>query len=341
MKVCPVCKSNYASTLTFCPRDGERLTDEPGSIIGTTLEGQYYIEEWIGSGGLGDVYRARHVLLGDRVAIKVLSKRLANHPEALRRLLREGQAARRFRHPNMVTIYDLRASNGLAYLVMEYIEGCTMTQLLNHHGPFTPVEAFHLIEPVAQALNAAHQMGVVHRDLKLDNIMVLNSAADAPVVKLLDLSIAKINDQAMTALTHNDQLLGSPAYMSPEQCGRPCNDGGPNVDGRADIYSLAIVYFTLVTGRLPFIANSFHDYIELHVNATPPEIHQVRADVSPHVSRVIARALAKSRADRWDSCEEFINALRSALLADYLPAHNHAPQTEHRDDETRVDEEQA
>src|SRR5881392_4479268 len=142
MKYCTVCKAKYDDSVSFCAVDGEVLEDDPSSIVGTVLDGQYQIEALLGKGGMGAVFRARHILLGDKVAIKVLPPQMRNNAEWLRRFRREGQAARRFRHPNAVTVYDLRTtSDGLIYMVMEFVEGHTLDAELKRRGRFSPLEA--------------------------------------------------------------------------------------------------------------------------------------------------------------------------------------------------------
>src|SRR5882762_3584219 len=198
MKYCPSCKAKYEDDVSFCAVDGEVLEDDPSSIVNTVLDGQYQIESLLGKGGMGAVFRARHILLGDRVAIKVLPREMRSNAEWLRRFRREGQAARRFRHPNAVTVYDLRtASDGTIYMVMEYVEGHTLDAELKKRGRFTPAEAFEILEPIMRVLNTAHSMGLVHRDLKPENIMIgKDGAGGEPVVKLLDLGIAKMREIA-------------------------------------------------------------------------------------------------------------------------------------------------
>src|SRR3982751_2064351 len=157
MKYCPVCNAKYEDDTSFCASDGEVLENDPTSIVASVLDGQYHVEALLGKGGMGAVYRARHILLGDRVAIKVLPPQMRNNAEWLRRFRREGQAARRFRHPNSVQVYDLRTtSDGLIYMVMEYVEGRTLDAELKAKGRFTPREAFSALEPVMSVLNAAH-----------------------------------------------------------------------------------------------------------------------------------------------------------------------------------------
>src|ERR671924_2341154 len=197
MKYCTACKAKYDDSVSFCSVDGEVLEADPASIVDTVLDGQYQMEALLGKGGMGAVYRARHILLGDRVAIKVLPPEVRNNAEWLRRFRREGQAARRFRHPNAVTVYDLRtAADGTIYMVMEYVEGQTLDHELKTRGRFTAAEAFDILSPIMSVLDTAHAMGVVHRDLKPENIMIGNAENGTPVVKLLDLGIAKLREIA-------------------------------------------------------------------------------------------------------------------------------------------------
>src|ERR671929_7255 len=157
MKYCTVCNAKYDDSVSFCATDGEVLEDDPTALVGSVLDGQYHIESMLGKGGMGAVYKARHILLGDKVAIKVLPPQMRNNAEWLRRFRREGQAARRFRHPNAVTVYDLRTtSDGLIYMVMEFVEGHTLDVELKRRGRFTPREAFETLEPITSVLNAAH-----------------------------------------------------------------------------------------------------------------------------------------------------------------------------------------
>src|SRR5260370_38815166 len=174
MKYCLTCNEKFDDSISFCPKDGEVLEEDPTSVVGTVLDGQYQIEGILGKGGMGAVYRARHILLGDRVAIKLLPPEMRSNTEWLRRFQREGQAARRFRHPNAVTVYDLRtSSDGTIYLVMEYVEGHTLDAELKKRGRFLPADALAVLDPIMTVLNPAHAMAVVHPDLKPETIMTV------------------------------------------------------------------------------------------------------------------------------------------------------------------------
>ena len=326
MKYCTSCKAKYDDSVSFCSIDGEVLEADPASIVDTVLDGQYQMEALLGKGGMGAVYRARHILLGDRVAIKVLPPEVRTNAEWLRRFRREGQAARRFRHPNSVTVYDLRtAADGTIYMVMEYVEGHTLDHELKKRGRFTPAEALEILTPIMSVLETAHSMGVVHRDLKPENIMIGNPAENGErMVKLLDLGIAKMREIAgdnggNTALTMAGQVLGTPYYMSPEQWGEIPRDQNPEIDGRADIYSLGLVFYELISGRRCFAANTLHELRREHVVTTPKPLYQVVANVPRGFSGAIERATAKDRADRQSTAAELANELRAGLTTAVHP----------------------
>ncbi len=340
MKTCPKCGGDFDETLRFCPRDGEVLEDSPHALVGRVLDGQYEIEDFVASGGMGTVYRARHLLLGDRVAVKTLKPAMQSNSEWLRRFQREGRAARSFRHPNSVTVYDLRTSaDGLVYMVMEFVEGETLDRELGRRGRFTPAAALEVLEPVARVLEAAHPQGVVHRDLKPENVMLSRDAGGSPHVKLLDLGIAKLRDIADTrrldsgaaALTLAGQVLGTPYYMSPEQWGEIPRDGSSEIDGRADIYSLGVIFYELVAGRRPFGGKTLAEFRQAHVVASPPPLDQLDPNVPAGFARAVGRAMAKDRADRFLTAGEFVSELRDALS---LPHAAGAPKS--ADEHTRT-----
>lgn len=325
MKYCTACNTKYEDSVSFCALDGEVLEADPASIVNTVLDGQYQMEALLGKGGMGAVYRARHILLGDRVAIKVLPPEVRNNAEWLRRFRREGQAARRFRHANAVTVYDLRtAADGTIYMVMEYVEGHTLDHAIKTRGRFSAAEAFEVLTPIMSVLDTAHSMGVVHRDLKPENIMIGKAENGPPAVKLLDLGIAKLHEIAgdensgNTALTMAGQVLGTPYYMSPEQWGEIPRDGNVEIDGRADIYSLGLVFYEMILGRRCFSGNTLHELRREHVATTPKPLHEVAPEVPRAFSDAIERATAKDRADRQATAGMLASELRTAL--DSAPA---------------------
>ena len=321
MKYCSACKEKYDDSVSFCPVDGEVLEGDPGSIVNTVLDGQYQMEALLGKGGMGAVYRARHILLGDRVAIKVLPPEVRTNAEWLRRFRREGQAARRFRHPNSVTVYDLRtAADGTIYMVMEYVEGHTLDAELKKRGKFSAAEAFEVLTPVMSVLDTAHSMGVVHRDLKPENIMIGNPSGNGePVVKLLDLGIAKMREiagvdtQGNTALTMAGQVLGTPYYMSPEQWGEIPRDENPEIDGRADIYSLGLVFYEMIAGRRCYSGTTLNELRREHVSTPARPLCELVPSVPKGFSDAIQRATAKDRADRQPTASVLASELKAGL----------------------------
>ncbi|HWS88801.1 MAG TPA: protein kinase [Pyrinomonadaceae bacterium] len=319
MKFCSTCNKTFAEGQTFCPDDGEVLSESPESFVGRVIDGKYRVEGFIAQGGMGAVYRARHILLGDEVVIKTLRSEMRSNAEWLKRFQREGKAARAFRHPNSVTVYDLSSgSDGQVYMVMEYVEGHTLDKELKARGRFTPGEALEVLEPVADVLDAAHARGVVHRDLKPENIMLGSDGRGGTVVKVLDLGIAKIvggdvHATGVTSLTIAGQILGTPYYMSPEQWGELPRDGNAEVDGRTDVYSLGVIFFELVAGRKPLTGTTLPELRQKHVAVTPPPLGGAGAGVPEEFSLAVARAMAKDRADRPQTAGEFIEELRAAL----------------------------
>src|ERR1043165_682112 len=320
MKFCTTCNKTFVEGQTFCPDDGEVLQESPESFVGRVIDGKYRVEGFIAQGGMGAVYRARHILLGDEVVIKTLRSEMRSNAEWLKRFQREGKAARAFRHPNSVTVYDLSSgSDGQVYMVMEYVEGHTLDKELRARGRFTPAAALEVLEPVADVLDAAHARGVVHRDLKPENIMLGSDGRGGTVVKVLDLGIAKIvgggdvHAAGATSLTIAGQILGTPYYMSPEQWGEQQRDGNPEVDGRTDIYSLGIIFFELVAGRKPLGGRTLSELRQKHVSETLPSLSSLVPGVPEEFSRAVARAMAKDRGDRPQTAGELVEELRASL----------------------------
>jgi serine/threonine protein kinase len=314
MKTCQKCGTTYDDVQSFCSRDGEVLRDDHAEMIGHVLDNQYEIEAFIAEGGMGAVYRARHTLLGDFVAIKILPPEMRRNAEWLKRFQREGRAARRFRHPNAVIVHDLRTSSeGWNYLVMEYVAGRTLDEEVERRGGrLAPAESLKIIETIASVLDAAHAAGIVHRDLKPSNIMLTK---DDGTIKLLDMGIAKIHDlqAGETALTTAGQLLGTPYYMSPEQWGEIPHDGGIEIDGRADLYSLGIVVYQITTGALPFKADTAIELRRAHCREQPRPLEEFDASIPAGWSRAVLRAIAKDRSERQATAGEFARELKQSL----------------------------
>ena len=279
----------------------------PGACVG-----EYAVTSLIAHGGHGSVYAAEHRVLGRPAAVKVMHRRFASSAEMVGRFVREARVVNQIRHPAIVDIYDLGTlADGRPYCVMELLDGQNLWQILRQRGRLAPAEALALLAPVCAALQAAHDRGVVHRDVKASNILV--GRGDPPAVKLLDFGIAKITDPAEAGLTTAGERLGSTHSMAPEQIG-----AGP-VDARTDVYALGILLYQLLTGRLPFHSEDAVELERLQLEAAPP-LPSATAPVSPALDAVVARALQKAPVRRFPSAQAFLSALRAAVVGETTPA---------------------
>jgi serine/threonine protein kinase len=268
----------------------------PDFRIGLTIDGKYRLDSRIGEGGMATVYRATRLLIGDLVAVKILHSEQLRDAQAPERFRREAQAAARLKHPNAVTVYDFGVSDvGLVYLVMELVEGQSLRRLVKEQGPLLPSAASEILSQVCGALAEAHAQGIVHRDVKPDNIIVAPSSSGLRV-KVLDFGIARLRDTASLGnLTQTGSVLGTPHYMSPEQC------LGEELDGRSDIYSLGIVLYEMLAGVVPFNSPTSMAVVVQHVNAAPAPLRILNVSISPAVEAVVMHALEKRREARPQS----------------------------------------
>jgi serine/threonine-protein kinase len=279
------------------------------SLVGSTIDGKYRIESKLGQGGMGAVYCATRLLIGDTVAIKVLHTDRVADRQATERFRREAQAAARLKHPNVVTIHDFGVTNkNLAYLVMEMVEGESLRSIIKRQGPLAPSSAAEIVSQVCAALEEAHQRHIVHRDLKPDNIIVADSQTGLRV-KVLDFGIAKLRDLPITddSLTQTGAVLGTPRYMSPEQC------MGEELDGRSDIYSLGVILYEMLSGVTPFNSPSLTALIMQQVNQLPPSLRAVNANITPAIEQVVMWALEKKPEARPQTAGALGQALRNAV----------------------------
>jgi eukaryotic-like serine/threonine-protein kinase len=273
------------------------------SIIGAAI-GNYRIIAPLGEGGMGAVYLAEHPLIGKRVAIKVLHPELAGDPELVARFFQEARAVNEIGHPNIVDIIDFgTTTNGIVYLMMEYLEGRSLAQWIREEGPLHPADAVWVAEQVAEALATSHARGIVHRDLKPDNVFLL--AGPRPRVKVLDFGIAKLNGPGQaSARTRMGVVLGTPAYMAPEQC-----EGRPDIDGRVDVYALGVMLHEMLTGETPFQADGFGAMLVMHLTAEPSPPSLRRPELPSSLDAIVLRALEKDPARRFGSMSELCGAL--------------------------------
>ncbi len=318
MKACPVCGKEYSNTSTLCPVDGEVLVNTSDPLIGEALADKYLVEELIKTGGMGSVYRGKHVLMDKRVAIKVLRPSLAMDNDVVARFSREAKAASRISHPHAVNVTDFGESeSGVVFLVMEYLDGQTLKEVIKREGAMSLERTIEIVRQVAGALDAAHEQGVIHRDLKSDNIM-LSHTNGGDWAKVLDFGIAKIQQPEGVRdvdITAANLVIGTPQYMSPEQC----SQSGP-IDKRSDIYSFGIIIYEMLAGRVPFTGESPTVIMMKQVQDEPPPISEFRPDLPNGVAQIISRTLAKQPDDRFQSAGELSKALTEACAGSVVAA---------------------
>ena len=310
MKTCPKCGAEYPDTTTLCPSDGIALEKTDDSLLGQILAGKYRIDERLSEGGMGTVYKGTHVLMDKTVAVKVLRPSLAADEKIVARFSREARAASKISHPHALSVTDFgEDENGTVFLVMEYVDGRTLKDIIRQEGPMPLTRVVEIIKQVGSALDAAHAQGVVHRDLKSDNIMLLNTM-NADYAQVLDFGIAKIKErdgEYDPGLTAPDLVIGTPQYMSPEQCSQ-----APDIDARTDIYSLGVIIYEMLVGHVPFTGVSPTEIMVKQMQQPAPSILNERSDVPPAVAQVVARALEKLPHDRYALAGELIDDLTIA-----------------------------
>jgi len=337
VRICPACRAAYHGAERYCVRDATELRvvsdeDSDEAFVGSGV-GNYRIVEEIGRGGMGTVYAADHVYLGKRVALKLLHERWAKRGDAVGRFLREARAASSINHANIVSVFDFGpAPEGRVYIAMEYLDGVDLDELLEDQVRLPLHRAINIVGQIASALAAAHEKGIVHSDLKPANIRLIARPGRREViraqgidpqgqprfvvepegpydfVKVLDFGIARVHsiDDPPEGIPH---VFGTPEYMSPEAA------RGREVDARADIYSLGVLFFEMLTGDVPFRAPTPIDILKKHVNELPRPPSQLApdAEITPAADRLILSAMAKDPEERPPT----MDALREALAGCY------------------------
>lgn len=326
---CTTCGKDYAPDVKFCPADrtplqadatlkGETPADP---LIGQTLDGKYKLEERLGIGGMGTVYRARHVLIDRPVAVKVLHQRLVEDEASRIRFQREAKASGRLQHLNAVAVTDFgQSSTGYVYIVMELLEGHTLREILAKEAPLETARAVSLMLQASAAVAAAHEAGIIHRDLKPANILVTQSADVPSIVKVLDFGIAKLLSDAFDDdepnLTQVGVMIGTPRYMSPEQC------NGFELTPAADVYSLGVILYEMLTGVSPFNGSTPLAIALKHSTDLPKPPREMVPTIPLELEGLVLHALEKNPDDRPANAAAF----RSELLeiAERLGLEHHA-----------------
>src|SRR6266550_2178904 len=322
---CPTCGRHYTSDVKICPEDKSLLQADatfagnPSSVspiakpldeipldrlIGHVLDGKYRLEERLGVGGMGTVYRARHVLIDRAVAVKVLNPRFVEDEAARIRFHREARAAGRLQHSNAVAVTDFGSSGGYVYIVMELLEGRTLREILAKAAPLETARAVSIMLQSSAAVAAAHEAGIIHRDLKPANIFITQNADVPAVVKVLDFGIAKLAADSLDEdepknLTQVGAMIGTPRYMSPEQC------NGAELTPAADVYSLGVILYEMLTGVVPFSGSTPLAIAMKHTSEIPRSLREFASSIPPALEQFVLHTLEKRPQDRPANAAEF------------------------------------
>jgi serine/threonine protein kinase len=333
---CPRCQSTYEAPARFCVKDGsllvetapqadgriggrlndaseippDHLSTSIASLTGQVLDQRYQINRKLGEGGMSYVYQAQEIGTGKNVAVKILIPRLSRDPASVERLRREATIATRLNHPNVCPILRMgETADQLIYLVMPYLEGEPLSEHEARRGPFSVTEGIPLLVQVCHGLGHAHELQIIHRDLKPENVMLVPDPSEPTGFRavVMDFGLAKERRAGpdVVKLTATGIVLGTPEFMSPEQIrGKP-------LDGRSDVYALAIVAFELFTGQLPFTGKSAQETMIARLRGAPIPLRAVRGDLPAKLEGVISRALSVNPADRYGSIHELAHAFES------------------------------
>lgn len=299
-RICPECSRAYPVDQQRCPEDGAELVLRPSVVQpGDLLDERYEILRPLGSGGMSEVYLARQIGLGQRVAIKILNERHASDVVFVKRFFREAKAVASLTHPNTIKIYDYgQTKQGQAYIAMEYVEGQTLANLLKAEKVLSCERAVHILAQICDSLSEAHNKGIIHRDLKPDNIYLQKTPGDPDFVKVLDFGIAKLIDDDQTRLTRTGAICGTPQYMSPEQV------QSQNLTPQSDIYALGLILFEMLAGKPVFQDESPVGLMFKHVSEDPPSLPIETGD-SERIGNIIRASLQKDPKKRPQGVLEF------------------------------------
>lgn len=311
---CPTCRTTYPEGTIHCPVDtsallpNEAFANADPTLAPGTMIGEYRIESKLGEGSFGAVYAGMQPLIGKKVAIKLLHKRMSSEPEIVSRFIDEARAVNKIGHRNIIDIFSFGVYGGNQhYFIMEFCEGMTLGQLLQQKKRLTPTESLPILRGIADGLDAAHQAGVTHRDLKPDNVFLVRIKDNQYFPKLLDFGVAKLIKEDGAQKTATGMTIGTPRYMSPEQC------RGKKVDHRTDIYALGCVAHEMLTGKPVFEADSTVDLLFKHMTDPPPPMSSVLPGIPPELDDPVLEMLAKRPLGRPTSAGAAIDALAHAI----------------------------
>ncbi len=314
MRSCPECLATFPDDYAICPKDGAPLHETTLWQIGTVVRGKYRIKARLGEGGMAFVYKAHHELLDELRALKVIKPELARDAEFMGRFKNEAIMARKFTHPNAVRVDDLDiAEDGLPFIAMELVVGDTLKTLIQRMGALPVSLVLDVSAQVCYALHAAHKIGLIHRDIKPENIVLIAQREGPPLAKILDFGISRLREEATgnKGLTQTGMVMGTPEYMSPEQA---LGKRGGEIDGRSDLYSLGVVMYRMLTGELPFQAETTVEMILQHLKTPPtaPHLSKPELAIPESVSAIVMKALEKDRDKRYATAEQMSAAIKQA-----------------------------
>jgi serine/threonine protein kinase len=319
--VCTRCKRDVDTPGLFCPFCGAPAPQpdaEPSDpYIGKTIAEKYFVNGLLGRGGMGQVYKATHLTLDRPVALKMLARSFLSDPDMVKRFHREARAASKLNHPNCINILDFgQAEDGTLFIAMEFLAGRSLEKVLADEFPLGEARVVRIVGQILGALAEAHAAGIIHRDLKLANVMVEARRDEPDFVKVLDFGIAKISEAAGGGqLTGTGIVCGTPGYMSPEQA------RGEELDARSDLYAVGVILYELLSGRLPFVSNTPMGFVAKHMTEAPRPLGEACPDqrISPTLDAIVMRVLSKAREDRPASAEELRELLYSCELSSVEP----------------------
>ncbi len=317
MPRCVHCDQEHAEGAHFCPVTGRPFGNVAERMIGRTLGGKYRLERAIGQGGMGTIFEATHTAIGSKVAVKLLHEAFAEKREPVQRLYREARATGAIGHPSIIKVFDVgETSDGIPFLVMELLEGESLGDHVESHGPRPLGFVLDVGIQMLSALQAAHEAGIIHRDLKSDNVFLLAGAGDGVSLKILDFGISKFTtpDGENLRLTQTGSVLGTPYYMAPEQA-----RGVKDLDRRLDIYAAGVILYELLLGTIPRRSSNYNALlIEIITEDVSPFRH-IRTDVPERLEAAVLRALARNRDLRWPDAKSLMGELQA--IREHTPAH--------------------